>query len=155
MGAEWQLPRSEQSTFALTALCMEGSLLLPVRHCWSGRTHSPVAARIWLPDFGGCGGSLGVKGPDPGMVLCASSRLYQTPISFPLPQQLLDVWRISCALLARLSTARAWEMRSYGKMGLVEPRRMWNLASGQIKITFFYGHLHLCLWGWGYQRLLN
>lgn len=110
---------------------------MPVQHCWSRRTHSPLAARIWLPDFSGCGGSLGVKGPDPGMALYASSRLYQTLISFPLPQQLLDVWRIICALPARLSTARAREMRSCGKMGPAEPRGMWNLGSGQIKITFF------------------
>lgn len=114
-------------------------LLQPMCYCSSGRTQgSLVAPRIWLADFSGCGGSLRVKGPNPGMPVCSSSLSCHTPISFPLPQQLLDVWRSNCMLPAWLSAVRAWEMRSYGKTGPVEPRGMWNLGSSQIKITFIW-----------------
>lgn len=100
-----------------------------------------------LLDFKGRGGSLRVRGPDPGMPICSSSLLYQTLISFPLPQ-LLDVSEIHCALSAWLSAARAWEMRSCGRSvrGSQEESGVW--ATAKLRLLF-YGHLHLCLWGGG------
>lgn len=126
-----------QSSFTLAESFAWKDFLQPVHYCWSGRTQrqpgssKDLDSRLqWL-----CGRSEGQR-PRPRHAYM----LFLSPVSdshlLPTSAKTPGCFGKSCTLLAWLSAARVWEMRSCGKKAPVEPRGMWNLGSSQIQITF-------------------